>query len=52
MVRVQELNNSKENRQQFQQCLSNRVRDGDENTHGPIAELWAIIKGDTNASIV
>ena len=35
-VRVQELSNSIENRQQFQQCVSKRTRDGEENAHGQI----------------
>ena len=51
-VRVQELRNSKEKRQHFQQCLSKRTRDGDGNAHGQIEEEWTIIKGDINASIV
>ena len=51
-VRVQELRNSKEKRQQFQQCLSKRTRDGEGNAHGQIEELWTILKRDINASIV
>ena len=51
-VRVQELRNSKEKRQHFQQCLSIRTRDGDGNAHGQIEEVWRILKGDINASIV
>ena len=52
-VRVQELNNSKENRRQFQQCLTEgtRERDGEENAHGQIEEQWTLLKGDINASI-
>ena len=52
-VRVQELNNSKENRRQFQQCLTERTRerDGEENAHGQIEEQWTILKGDINVSI-
>ena len=52
-VRIRELNNSKENRRQFQQCLTERTRerDGEENANGQIEEQWTILKGDINASI-
>ena len=48
-VRVQELRNSKENRQQFKQCLSKRTHDREETAHGQIEELWTILQGDINA---